>query len=186
MTPAMRRIEAEDPDRRLAGLENRLKGRERLTEKVLKAVSERGHSVDEAFGLVKDVIRYTFCYPHDRYTSGVHADCDRLRHAGFGWIDRENSWTKEQYRGINSRWRVPGGGQVFEVQFHTETYTAFAFHKKDKGGQNLTITRYKLPEARGDERELGGKRTDRSRRGHGNMAFDGPAKPPGDMPAPNA
>jgi hypothetical protein len=120
VTPAMRRIEAEDPDRRLAGLENRLKGKDRLTEKVLKAVNERGRSVEEAFGLVKDVIRYTFCYPDDRYTSGVDADCDRLQGAGFEWIDRENSWTQEQYKGINSRWRVPGDGQIFEVQFHTK------------------------------------------------------------------
>jgi hypothetical protein len=34
-------------------------------------------------------------------------------------VDRENSWTKEQYKGVNSRWRVPGNGQLFEVQFHT-------------------------------------------------------------------
>jgi len=34
VTPAMRRIEAEDPDRRLVGLENRLKGKDRLSEKV--------------------------------------------------------------------------------------------------------------------------------------------------------
>jgi hypothetical protein len=120
VTPAMLRIEAEDPGRRLAGLDNRRKGKERLTEKVLKAVNERGHSLDEAFGLVKDAIRYTFCYPDDRYTSGVYADCDRLQRAGFEFIDRENSWAKEQYKGINSRWRVPEGGQIFEVQFHTE------------------------------------------------------------------
>ena len=30
VTPAMRRIEAEDPDRTLVGLENRLKGKDRL------------------------------------------------------------------------------------------------------------------------------------------------------------
>jgi hypothetical protein len=29
---------------------------------------ERGHGVDEAFGLVKDVIRYTFCYRDDMYS----------------------------------------------------------------------------------------------------------------------
>jgi hypothetical protein len=119
ITPAMRRIEAEDPDRHLAGLENRLKGRDRLAEKIVKTVNERGHTVGEAFGLVKDAIRYTFCYPDARYTDGVHADCARLEHAGFERVDRENSWTKEQYKGINSRWRVPENGQLFEVQFHT-------------------------------------------------------------------
>ena len=119
VTPAMRRIEAEDPERQLAGLENRLKGKERLTEKVLKTVNERGHSVEDAIGLVKDAVRYTFCYPEDRYTEGVHTDCERLKSEGFEWVDRENSWSQEQYKGINSRWRVPQDGQLFEIQFHT-------------------------------------------------------------------
>jgi hypothetical protein len=119
VTPAMRRIEAEDPERQLAGLENRLKGKDRLTEKVLKTVNERGHSVEDAIGLIKDTVRYTFCYPENRYAAGVRADCERLKGEGFEWVDRENSWTKEQYKGINSRWRAPEQGQLFEVQFHT-------------------------------------------------------------------
>jgi hypothetical protein len=120
VTPAMRRIEAEDPDRTLIGLENRLKGKDRLTEKITEAIEERGHTVDEAFGLVKDAIRYTFCYPEDRYTDGVYADCERLEDAGFERYDRRNSWDQEEYKGINSRWQVPGSGQIFEVQFHTQ------------------------------------------------------------------
>jgi len=120
VTPAMKRIEAEDPARRLAGLEHSLKGKDRLTEKVSKIVNERGHSADQAIGLVKDSIRYTFCYPEARYAVGVDADCERLRNAGFQLVDRENSWTAEQYKGINSRWREPQTGQLFEVQFHTQ------------------------------------------------------------------
>jgi hypothetical protein len=120
VTPAMRGIEAEDPERHLAGLENRLKGKDRLAEKVLKTVNERGHSVEDAIRLIKDAVRYTFCYPEDRYTEGVRADCERLKSAGFEWVDRENSWAQEQYKGINSRWRAPQHGQLFEVQFHTE------------------------------------------------------------------
>jgi hypothetical protein len=119
VTPAMRRIEAEDPDRHLAGLENRLKGKDRLTEKITEAIEERGHTADEAFGLVKDAIRYTFCYPDDRYTDGVYADCERLEDAGFERYDRRNSWEQAEYKGINSRWQVSGSGQIFEVQFHT-------------------------------------------------------------------
>jgi hypothetical protein len=119
VTPAMRRIEAADPDRQLAGLENRLKGKDRLAEKIAKTVSERGRTVGEAFGLVKDAIRYTLCYPENRYTDGVRVDCARLQQAGFECVERENSWAKEQYKGINSRWRVPESGQLFEVPFHT-------------------------------------------------------------------
>jgi hypothetical protein len=120
VTPVMRRIEAEDPGRHLAGLEHRLKGKDRLAEKITETVEERGHTVGEAFGLVKDTIRYTFCYPDDRYTDGVYADCGRLEDAGFERRDRRNSWEQAEYKGINSRWQVPGSGQIFEVQFHTQ------------------------------------------------------------------
>jgi hypothetical protein len=149
VTPAMRRIEAEDPDRTLVGLENRLKGKDRLAEKVAKAVNERGHSVDEAFGLVKDAIRYTFCYPKDRYTDGVYADCARLEQAGFERVERENSWTKEQYKGINSRWRVPDNGQLFEVQFHT----AASFEAKEITHPAYEKLRIGVP-TRAEQREL--------------------------------
>lgn len=40
-TPAMLRIEAEDPGRRLAGFDHRLKGKERLTEKVTTSLEEQ-------------------------------------------------------------------------------------------------------------------------------------------------
>jgi hypothetical protein len=117
----MLRIEAEDPNRRLVGFENRLKGKDRLAEKVTKAVDEQPDlSYDNAFAVVKDAIRYTFEYPDERYTAGVWADADRLMKGGFERVDRRNTWESEVYKGINSRWRVPENGQVFEVQFHSE------------------------------------------------------------------
>lgn len=128
VTPAMRRIEAEDPDRHLVGLDRRLKGRDRLTEKVTEAMRFKGRSATDAFAEVKDAIRYTFQYPDNRYSEGVHADCERLKAEGFEPVDRKNSWTAEEYKGVNSRWRVPETGQLFEVQFHTEE----SFHAKQK------------------------------------------------------
>jgi hypothetical protein len=120
VTPAMKSIEAQDAGRHLAGLENRLKGRDRLAEKVNKAMTERARTVDQAVATIKDAIRYTFCYSDDRYTEGVYADCERVERAGFKHVDRRNSWDAEEYKGINSRWRVPGSGQLFEIQFHTQ------------------------------------------------------------------
>lgn len=120
VTPAMRRIEAEDADRHLAGLERRLKGKDRLTEKIHEAITERARTPDQAFATVKDAIRYTFCYPEELYAEGVYRDCERLERAGFQPVERRNSWESEQYKGINSRWRVPANGQLFEVQFHTQ------------------------------------------------------------------
>jgi hypothetical protein len=69
---------------------------------------------------VKDAIRYTFCYPDDRYTDSVYADCERIEDAGFELYDLRNLWEQAEYKGINSRWQVSGNGQIFEVQFHTQ------------------------------------------------------------------
>ena len=121
VTPAMHRIEAEDPDRHLVGLEFRCKGEDRIMEKVANWMAAQPDlTPDEALALVKDPIRYTFQYTEEHYTEGVNADVDRLKTAGFELVELRNSWEAEEYKGINSRWRVPGNGQLFEVQFHTQ------------------------------------------------------------------
>jgi hypothetical protein len=83
----------------------------------------RAHAIDQAYDRVrevKDAIRYTFCYLEDLYAEGVHADCGRLESAGFERVDRRNLWDGLEYKGVNSRWRVPESGQLFKVQFHTQ------------------------------------------------------------------
>ncbi|TVZ04846.1 hypothetical protein EAS64_09380 [Trebonia kvetii] len=120
VTPAMRRIEAEDPERHLAGLEHRLKERYRIEEKVTHDIEKRGVSASDAFATMKDAIRYTYCYPDDHYADGVPADCERLKAAGFEHVDSRNWWPHDEYKGFNSWWRVPENGQLFEVQFHTQ------------------------------------------------------------------
>jgi len=119
-TPAMCRIEAQDPDRHLVGLEHRLKDRDRIEEKVSTAMSERGRTAEQAFAEIKDAIRYTLQYPGDKYSQGVRMDIQRLKDAGFEPSEFRNTWTDQEYKGINSRWRVPENGQLFEVQFHTQ------------------------------------------------------------------
>ncbi len=100
VTPAMRRIEAEDGGRHLAGLEHRLKERYRIEEKVDHDVAKRGVTAVDAFAAMKDAIRYTFCYPEERVHRGrVH----RLRAAGGRpgfqlWIAR-NSWPTTSTKG---------------------------------------------------------------------------------------
>jgi hypothetical protein len=117
----MKRIEAEDPERRLAGLEHSLKGKDRLTEKVDDWMSAQADlTAVEAISLIKDAIRYTFVYDETAYSAGVQADCDRLESSGFAPVDRQNSWEADQYKGINSRWRDPDSGMLFEMQFHTQ------------------------------------------------------------------
>jgi hypothetical protein len=121
VSPAMREIEACDPERRLVGFDHRLKGPDRIKDKVAEDMLFKMREPEQALAGVKDVVRYTFQYGETGYTDAVHADIDRLKECGFQQVELRNSWTDSHYRGINSRWREPLTGQLFEVQFHTRT-----------------------------------------------------------------
>jgi hypothetical protein len=117
--PAMRRVEAADPERHLAGLENMLKGEDRLKKKIADYMRAPGVTVREALGTVPDAVRFTLTYSTERYADGVRADVERLKAEGFELIKLKNLWTDDQYKGINSQWRRPETGMRFEMQFHT-------------------------------------------------------------------
>lgn len=119
ISPAMRAIESQDPDRHLIGFEHRLKGRDRIKEKVYDKIEEFSYSAEEALSVVSDAIRYTFEYRDARYTQGVWSDIERLKGEGFKLHQLKNFWSGEEYKGINSQWIEPDTGQRFEVQFHT-------------------------------------------------------------------
>jgi hypothetical protein len=119
LTPALRATESQDPDRHLVGFDDRLKDRDRIKEKVCGTMKESSRSPDQAVSLVHDTIRYTFQYREARYTQGVLADIERLKDQGFEPDKLKNSWSDDQYKGINSQWIEPDSGQRFEVQFHT-------------------------------------------------------------------
>ena len=120
MLPAMKRIEAADPDRQLAGLENMLKGEDRVKEKISDVLLVQSDlTVRQALEKVPDAVRFTLTYSTEHYAEGVLADVDRLKADGFELIKLKNLWTGDQYKGINSQWRRPETGLRFEVQFHT-------------------------------------------------------------------
>ncbi len=120
ISPAMRATESQDPDRHLIGFdEHRLKGRDRIKEKIYGLIKEQSFSPEQAVSHVPDAIRYTFQYQEARYTQGVLADIARLKDQGFELDKLKNSWSGDQYKGINSQWIEPDTGQRFEVQFHT-------------------------------------------------------------------
>ena len=120
ITPAMRAIESQDPNRHLIGFDDRRKDRDRIKEKVYDKMEEFVElSPEEAALSVSDMIRYTFEYREARYTQGVWTDIEHLKDQGFELHKIKNSWSSDQYKGINSQWIVPGTGQRFEVQFHT-------------------------------------------------------------------
>ena len=95
ITPAMRAIESQDPDRHLIGFDDRRKGRDRIKEKVCDKMEEFGRSLQrKPSRSVPDVIRYTFQYREARYTQGVWADIERLKDQGFELHKLKNSWSK--------------------------------------------------------------------------------------------
>jgi hypothetical protein len=119
ISPAMRSVESQDVDRHLIGFEHRLKGRDRIKEKIYGMIKESNFPPEDAVSRVPDTIRYTFAYREDRYTQGVWSDIERMKGEGFKLQKLKNSWSSEEYRGINSQWIEPDTGQRFEVQFHT-------------------------------------------------------------------
>jgi len=83
ISPALRAIESQDPDRHLIGFEHRLKGRDRIKDKVCRSIRNFGRTPEQAVSRVPDTIRYTFEYREARYTQGVWTDVGRLKEQGF-------------------------------------------------------------------------------------------------------
>jgi hypothetical protein len=119
ISPKMREVEGCDPDRQLVGFDHCRKGRDRIKEKVYDNITLKHHSPREAISLLSDTIRYTFEYDYARYTQGVRADIVQMKEQGFELDVLKNSWSGDQYKGINSQWIEPATGQRFELQFHT-------------------------------------------------------------------
>jgi hypothetical protein len=119
--PSLRRVEAADPGRRLAGLEHMIKGADRLKEKIAEQLRYHPDQAPaQAARDVPDAVRFTLEYSEAGYTTGVLADVDRLKGEGYVLLKLKNLWSKEQYKGINSQWLKQESGLRFEVQFHTQ------------------------------------------------------------------
>ena len=121
IVPAILRVAAEDPTRTVAGFDHRIKGVDRLKEKVsalLEPPSILG--AGEALSAIVDVVRFTFTYHEIGYTQGVLADVERLKSQGFELDRLKNTWRGQQYKGVNTQWFEPCSGVRFEVQFHTQ------------------------------------------------------------------
>jgi hypothetical protein len=118
----------------LEGFEFRLKGDDRLKEKVAEYLgAEPRKTASEALREIPDAIRYTFCFQPESYTGGYYDIKARLESCGHEMYLSRNSWGNLEYKGINTRW-VTQEGQRFEVQFHTPE----SFHAK----QNITHESY--------------------------------------------
>jgi hypothetical protein len=133
----------------LVGLEHRLKGEERIKEKIgetLKRMPDR--TVEEAAHELADAIRYTFCFESDSYTAGYWQIRDRMENAGHTMIYSKNHWRGNlEYKGVNTRW-MTDDGQRFEIQFHT----AQSLHAKQEVTHRV-YERLRNPLTPDDERQ---------------------------------
>ena len=111
----------------LEGFEHRLKGEDRLKEKIAERLEgEPDKSSTEILRKIPDAIRYTFCFQPENYTRGYYDIKDQFENRGHEMYYSKNWWTNPEYKGINTRWTTPEG-QRFEVQCHTSD----SFHAKE-------------------------------------------------------
>jgi hypothetical protein len=120
---------------RLEGFAHRLKGPDRLKEKLAEALVSGSPDATPAEVLrqLPDAIRYTLCVGPTDYTRAYYEVKGRLESAGYEMYQSRNSWSSPEYKGVNTRW-VSSDGVRFEVQFHTPD----SFHAK----QHVTHTCY--------------------------------------------
>jgi hypothetical protein len=110
----------------LAGFDRRIKGDDRLKEKVAEqAAAEPDKSSSAILRKIPDALRFTCCFEPDNYVRGYYDVKARLEDAGHEMYQSMNHWTDPEYKGINTRWTTQQG-QRFEVQFHTPE----SFHAK--------------------------------------------------------
>ena len=155
--PGILSVEAEDPTRRLAGFANRFKGEDRLKEKIADEIrSTPGTTPTQALAVVPDAVRFTYLYSSETaYTTGARNDVERLEARGFVQVERRNTWTSDQYKGINARWREPESGVLFEVQFHTQA-SLEAKELTHKAYERIRCMTEETPEANREAAELKG------------------------------
>ena len=123
-------IERENKDTHdgwLEGFENRLKGEDRLLEKVAEGLTTTSPDATpkQVLRLIPDAIRFTYCFQAQSYTRGYYDIKELFESRSHEMYYSKNYWTDPEYKGINTRWVTPEG-QRFEVQFHTPD----SFHAK--------------------------------------------------------
>jgi hypothetical protein len=141
----------------LEGYEFRLKGEDRLNEKIAEQMeAEPGKSLAEMLHKIPDAIRLTFCFQLDTYVHGYYDIKERLESCGYEMYFSKNWWTDPEYKGINTRWVTPGD-QRFEVQFHTpESFHAkhYVTHFAYERIRNQTTSRSELRELHAFQKEV--------------------------------
>jgi hypothetical protein len=142
----------------LEGFDHRIKGEDRLEEKVAEGLTTTSPDATpkQVLRLIPDAIRFTYCFQAENYTRGYYDIRERLESRGHEMYYAKNYWGHPEYKGINTRWVTPEG-QRFEVQFHTPD----SFHAKHQVThhayeriRDLTTSRAELRELHAFQREV--------------------------------
>ncbi len=123
LTPAMRRIEAQlDHGHLVEDTEKiALKDPDRFKEKLADAIARNPDKTClELAKEIHDTIRYTFIFSAEGYTDGLWDAHRKVEAAGYELEVRRNSWSSDQYKGVNTRWVDPVSEKLFEIQLHTQ------------------------------------------------------------------
>lgn len=137
-----------DPHATLVGLEDRVKFADSLKGKVSTQVMRDGLSVDEVLVDINDSVRYTVQAPAASYSRTVDSVMADMRSQGMELVRFKNTWGSDGYKGINTTWRDPSTGTLFELQFHTPE----SFHVKTVSHD--IYERLRLPSLAQDVRDL--------------------------------
>jgi hypothetical protein len=149
ITADLRQIEHDNPSGgHLAGLEHRLKGDQRLKEKIADKLEFKvGASTGDVVGQINDAVRYTFWFDTAEYARGCGTIREALEARGYRMTYSANNWVEgAQYKGLNTRWETLRGDR-FEVQFHT----AESLHAKEHL-THRSYERLRSPEVSREER----------------------------------
>ena len=92
----------------LSGIEHRLKGEDRLKEKIAENSGSRPQTPGQLCEKIPDAIRYTFCFEPESYADGYLDVKQRLEAREYRMIYSKNHWHDDpEYKGINTRWVHP-------------------------------------------------------------------------------
>lgn len=113
-------IDIQNNDMRLVGLDNRLKGRDRIKEKIYSKNITHGKSLYDLSNAIHDVLRYTFVIEDEKYSENVIKCMELLNDYDYEIIDFKNLWGDKFYQGINIKIKNEFGF-IFEIQFHSKS-----------------------------------------------------------------
>jgi hypothetical protein len=162
ITPALRRIEGQlDHGSLVPDTEKfALKGPDRFKEKLAKMMrTEPDRPASDLAAEIHDGIRYTYILGFDDYSSEVDEVRRLLDEEGYEQAAFKPSWSGDEYKGINSQWRDPASGHIFEVQFHTQDsweakQKTHAAYEKIESPETAAADRAKLREYQRDTSAL--------------------------------